>query len=631
MGLKVTFITSTRTIVIDQAPTLENGDWVVDINVKDDLYSDGKEDWLADEALRKLRFPISPVGGQPKPGGFLGSTFFIADDWSIRPYDADHRLRVSGNLYRPDGTTPFEARTGRTINIERDISAIVEGIEVGGGSPSAIAAAVWDEVLTGNTHNIQKSAGKLLRNLGNLVVHTDTAQGPAVNGNQIKLAAAASAIDGAYDPSLIAIVDGTGAGQSRLIFQYEGSSRIATVDRTWKVEPDNTSEYVIYANAGREHVNEGLCQGGTASTVTLNALASSVDDVYLHQTIFIRSGTGEDQVGIVTAYDGTTKVATIDGTWAVIPDTTSAYAMLPSRNNVLTEQFTAYGGAITIDAINGSPGTSYPFGTGETPVSNLANALVIGAKYGIDRYRVANTLVVGATDVVDEKVFEGLNENATTVVLTLGCSTVKSTFRNMTLTGAFGGSAFVERCAVVNPANIGSDTLPVLFNDCVLLSGAVTFRAGLSTPQNIQFKDCTAGQGQALVFDLAGVTGEVGLRKFGGEVIVRNHTGGQNTTWEFDQGAITFEASCDSGVATVRGGAELTDDSTSPMVVLFAGSSGGFTPTDRAMVTLIKDLIEADYDATTNQLVIKHRTSGLVLLTKTITGGDVVPVDLADP
>ena len=56
---------------------------------------------------------------------------------------------------------------------------------------------------------------------------------------------------------------------------------MATVDRNWKINPDATSEFVIYVNSGREHVNEGLAQGGTASTITLNSNASSVDNSYV--------------------------------------------------------------------------------------------------------------------------------------------------------------------------------------------------------------------------------------------------------------------------------------------------------------------------------------------------------------
>lgn len=194
---------------------------------------------------------------------------------------------------------------------------------------SSVANVMWDEILTGSLHNIQNSAGKRLRDIASQAIHTDTANGPAVNGNQIELADAASDVDGAYDPAMITIIDGTGAGQTRMILQYNGVNRIATVDRNWKVNPDATSEYIVFSHPGREHVNEGLAQGGTINSITLNSLASSSDNAYEGQVIFIRSGTGEDQSNLVVAYDGTTKIATIHEDWAITPDDTSGYVMLP--------------------------------------------------------------------------------------------------------------------------------------------------------------------------------------------------------------------------------------------------------------------------------------------------------------
>lgn len=201
-----------------------------------------------------------------------------------------------------------------------------------------IVDAVWDEVLTGATHNVPSSAGRRLRQLSNVVIWDGTAQGGTIN--TIQLDTGASATDGAYDPATVVIVSGTGAGQTRLILQYIGATRVAVVDRDWKITPDNTSVFQIQASSGREHVNEGLAQAGTPNTITLNALASSSDDDYNGQIVFIRSGTGADQTGVVVDYDGATKIATIstamaNGEWSVIPDATSAYVMLPSSPVVL--------------------------------------------------------------------------------------------------------------------------------------------------------------------------------------------------------------------------------------------------------------------------------------------------------
>jgi hypothetical protein len=170
--------------------------------------------------------------------------------------------------------------------------------------------------------------------LSGTVIHEGTAQGSGVGGNQIQLDSGASSIDGSYDPSQVDIIGGTGLGQSRLILQYVGSTRMVTVDRDWKVNPDNTSEFIITGNPGREHVNEGLATSGTLDSITLTANASTNDNEYIGQTISIRSGTGQDQARSVTSYTGSTKTAQITPPWTTIPDSTSAYVVLATAKQI---------------------------------------------------------------------------------------------------------------------------------------------------------------------------------------------------------------------------------------------------------------------------------------------------------
>lgn len=124
MGNKVTFDGVNRIIQITEAPS--NG--VVEIDVKIDIYSDGKEDWLADAALSKLKFPVSAIGGNPLPGSrALGTTFFLDPSWKIRPYEASHTLRVNGNLYSPDGVSPFVTTLGTyNVFLEQQVSSLVD-------------------------------------------------------------------------------------------------------------------------------------------------------------------------------------------------------------------------------------------------------------------------------------------------------------------------------------------------------------------------------------------------------------------------------------------------------------------------------------------------------------------------
>lgn len=76
------------------------------------------------------------------------------------------------------------------------------------------------------------------------VDHSGTAQ--AGGASSITLAAAASANDDEYNGQTIEITGGTGAGQIRHITDYDGTSKVATVDSAWSTQPDATSTYEVY-------------------------------------------------------------------------------------------------------------------------------------------------------------------------------------------------------------------------------------------------------------------------------------------------------------------------------------------------------------------------------------------------
>lgn len=264
-------------------------------------------------------------------GSALGAVSEKGNGWYELAGNATDRNTLGTNILKADGAGAD--------------SAFVY-LDIVSDDPFAIASSVWDEVLTGATHNIQSSAGKRLRTIGATVIQSGTVAAATENTISLSDGEGASTVNGAYDPSVITITGGTGYGQSRNILEYVGTTRTCVVDRDWKTRPDTTSLYDIQADAGREHVNEGMAQGGTINTITLNSSASSYDNVYVGQVVFIRSGLGEDQACRVTAYNGTTKVATLAKNWNVIPDSTSAYVMLPTAIldiNLFIQNIWSYG------------------------------------------------------------------------------------------------------------------------------------------------------------------------------------------------------------------------------------------------------------------------------------------------
>lgn len=67
---------------------------------------------------------------------------------------------------------------------------------------------------------------------------------------------------------------------------------------------------------------------GATGTITLDSAADPRDDYYNGSRIIIVSGTGAGQIRKITDYVGSTKVATVDSSWGVTPDTTSVFSTL---------------------------------------------------------------------------------------------------------------------------------------------------------------------------------------------------------------------------------------------------------------------------------------------------------------
>ena len=155
------------------------------------------------------------------------------------------------------------------------VDGIVDAILLDTGTNGVLLAAtatsaqlvddVWDEVLSGATHNITDSAGKRLREMFDAGLYEEaTAQGG--NTNTITLAATASAIDDFYNMMTLTIIGGTGVGQMRTFKDYVGSTKVATACTAWSVTPDSTSKYVIVSSAC-----VGVFDLGTDALAQINA------------------------------------------------------------------------------------------------------------------------------------------------------------------------------------------------------------------------------------------------------------------------------------------------------------------------------------------------------------------------
>jgi hypothetical protein len=221
-------------------------------------------------------------------------------------------------------------------------------------SNNAIADQVWDEATSG--HVTAGSYGAQLQ-----APDSGTAQAGAAT--TITLRSGASATNDYYKNAGVYVLSGTGAGQFRFITGYVGSTKVATV-ATWATTPDNTSVYTIipfgaiagataptasenadavwgaavasYTASGTfgQYINSKIvrrntAQSGTSSSITLDASASATNDLYKYQFVTIASGTGAIQCRQITAYNGTSKAATVSPAWTTAPSSDSVFFITP--------------------------------------------------------------------------------------------------------------------------------------------------------------------------------------------------------------------------------------------------------------------------------------------------------------
>jgi hypothetical protein len=110
------------------------------------------------------------------------------------------------------------------------------------------------------------------------------------------------------------------------------------------------------ADTGLQSVRSNTAQAGAATTITLDASASSTTDFYAGMGIYLTGGTGAGQSNVITAYNGTTKVATVRDTWLTNPDNTTTFAIFPGADTAADIADAVWDELLSGHAVSGSAG-----------------------------------------------------------------------------------------------------------------------------------------------------------------------------------------------------------------------------------------------------------------------------------
>lgn len=147
----------------------------------------------------------------------------------------------------------FTMAVGDTVDVVAvptsiaDIQSRIPAVLVSGYMSSSI------EAIDGNAALVNT----LKDHIGADVLESDTAQ--AGSANTITLVAGSSAVDDYWNDFALHINGGTGSGQFARIEDYNGTTKVATIQTAtgnWQTNPDATSTYVILSLGALTHVSE---------------------------------------------------------------------------------------------------------------------------------------------------------------------------------------------------------------------------------------------------------------------------------------------------------------------------------------------------------------------------------------
>lgn len=121
-----------------------------------------------------------------------------------------------------------------------------------------IVDGVWDEPLTGATHNLPTSAGRRLRQASVwLSAEGSFVDTPTTTTLPTDLTQATTSF---YADQTMVIVSGSHAGQARIITNYDGTTKTITIDEPFTSPPSAGDEFAIFANHVHSisQIQEGL-------------------------------------------------------------------------------------------------------------------------------------------------------------------------------------------------------------------------------------------------------------------------------------------------------------------------------------------------------------------------------------
>lgn len=219
-------------------------------------------------------------------------------------------------------------------------------------------------------------------------------------------------------------------------------------------------------------------------------------------------------------------------------------------------EFSSFGNAVTIDAINGVTGTVFPKGTAQAPVNNVADAKLIADTRGIKRFNVVGNFTFTTGDNVENFEIYGINPNKTVLTFESGADTYGVDIFNATVQGVFDNLATFEDCRLLD-----IDMVEGYAYRCLMAGTFAVVGVGQTA-----FIDCWDGivqNGVYPIIDCGGGGRDISIKNWHGDVKIINKTGTDDMEINMNSGGtVLIDSTVTDGLIRCTGSMKVIDNST---------------------------------------------------------------------
>jgi len=299
----------------------------------------------------------------------------------------------------------------------------------------------------------------------------------------------------------------------------------------------------IIDSAGKESLGGGVYVG---ITTTLQNCKVAFED-RAGPTFAQCNISGGNLVAVDDVGDNIDPIQTTDYTQIIRVSSSSA-----TLQELSSIQFSSFAGGVTVDTSSPYSGTTFPTGTQEQPVNNLADAKTIAEERGLNTFYIIGDLTIGSSGDYTSYTFIGQSHINSTLTIESSATVLNCEFYEATVIGTLDGNCQIKNCKIGNLDYIEGHV------ELCVLEGTITLQG------NAHFMDCWSGVAGSStpVIDMGGSGAELGLRNYNGGIKLINKSGSEAVSIDLNAGQVILDSTVTNGNIVVRGVGMVTDNST---------------------------------------------------------------------